>query len=142
MRSIARRQLIGFFLAMTCALAMTSCIPPDDGSPQITSMTITPSTIKKSSIGMTDESFTITIETANFTEPLESADVRIQDLNRSASTDTAPEISGDTIVIKNVLLSWFNGAAPGTYAISAKVFSEGDLQAASEINLATVTVEE
>lgn len=142
MFKLTRHGLFVCFSALTFAMVLlgSSCVPIDDGSPQISTLTITPSTISESSTGMTDQFFEITIVTANFTEPIESAQVFIQDLNREAVFNTAPEITGDTIVIKRVPFAWFSEVGVGEHAISATVFSEGDLQSATELNLTTVTV--
>ena len=142
MPKLTRRSLLRLMTTLTLLLTTSSCIDLEDGSPRIASLTITPSTITRSSQGMTDQYFEITIVTENFTEPLESAQVFIQDLNREATQSMAPQISGDTITIKNVAFAWFTGVPVGEHAISASVFSQGDLQTATELNLATVTITE
>ncbi len=135
------RRLITAAILFTLAVLFAGCLDLEDlDSPRIASMTITPSTISQGSTGMTDEFFTITIVTENFTEPLESVEVQIQENNREAQSTQAPRINGNTIVLERVTLSWFQGLEPGDYAISASVFSEGELQNATEQNLATVTV--
>ena len=129
-------------LALLCAVALyAGCLPEDETAPRIDSVRITPNEISRTgSAGMTDENFTITIQTANFTEPLEGATVTIASEGRSADSSVPPTINGDTIVITGVRLAWFEGLAEGEYAINAQVFSEGDLQTATETNVATVTV--
>lgn len=136
----------GFMLCVVSLLCLAlmswaGCIPVDETAPRIDSVTITPDTISKTgSAGMTDENFTITIQTANFTEPLEGAIVSIDSPPRDASSSEPPTISGDTITITGVKLAWFEGLAEGTYSINAQVFSEDDLQTATETGVTTITV--
>ena len=140
MFKLTRHSLLLCFSALTLALLFSSsCVPLDDGSPQISTITISPSTFSKSSTGMTDEFITVTIVTANFTEPLEDVTVTIQDLNREVIFNTAPEINGDTI-IKRTPLAQFSDLDVGEHAISATAFSQDDLQTAGELNLTTITV--
>lgn len=135
-----RAFLMTALFTLLALVSLGGCVPVDDGSPRIASLTITPDTINENSTGMTDQFFEITIVTENFTEPLESAQVFIQELNREAAFTNAPEITGDTIVIRRVPFAWFSGVEAGTHAISATVYSVDDLQSATELNLATVTV--
>lgn len=136
----------GFMLCVVSLLCLAlvswaGCIPVDETAPSIESVTISPNTISKTgSAGMTDENFTITIKTSNFTEALEGATVSIDSPSREASSSVPPTISGDTITITGVRLALFEGLAEGEYSINAQVFSEGDLQTATETGVATVTV--
>ena len=136
----------GWTLCLVSLLCLTfgllaGCIPIDETAPRIESVSISPNTISSTgSAGMTDENFTIIIRTANFTEPLEGATVSIDSPSRDANSLTPPTISDDTITITGVKLAWFEGLSEGVYSINAQVFSEGDLQTATETDVATVTV--
>lgn len=110
--------------------------------PDITSVTITPDTIAENSTGMTDEFFEVTIETTGFEFPLEGASVEIVELGREGSTNEAPTIDGDQIVINGILQSWFQGVPPGEYNINVTVFSEDNAERVSRDDLATITVTE
>ena len=110
--------------------------------PDITSVTITPDSIAENSTGMTDEFFSVTIETSGFEFPLEGAEVRIVDLDRVGSTNPPPTINGDQIIVNDILQSWFQGVPPGEYNIQVTVFSEDQAESVTRDDLATVTVTE
>jgi hypothetical protein len=116
------------------------CGPIDDNLPTIVSMSITPNSIPRANGGMTDQFFEITIVTANFSSPLsENVRVFIQENNEEAVAGEIT-INGDTIVLKRIAQSWFQGLEPATYNIGATVNSEGEAEQATQRNLATVTV--
>ena len=110
--------------------------------PDITSVTISPDSIAENSTGMTDEFFSVTIETSGFEFPLEGAEVRLVDFNRVGVTNTPPTIDGGQIVINEILQSWFQGVPPGEYIIEVTVFSEDQAESVERDDLATITVTE
>lgn len=128
-----------------CLLALiivtaTAC-PLDDifEEPQILSMTVTPSSLPRSEIGMTDEFFTVVLSLINFDEEIENVSVFIQDPYRDA---VPQEIligpRGDEVELRGIAKTWFTGFTPGTYQIGALI--ETETVSVRENNLATVTV--
>jgi hypothetical protein len=49
-------------------------------------------------------------------------------------------INNDTITLRNIAQSWFQGLEPATYSIGATITSEGSAEQVTQLNLATVTV--
>lgn len=138
LRPPRRRLLAAAILLITAVSA--GCGPIDDNLPTIVSMSITPNSIPRANGGMTDQFFEITIVTANFSSPLsENVRVFIQENNEEAVAGEIT-INGDTIVLKRIAQSWFQGLEPATYNIGATVNSEGEAEQATQRNLATVTV--
>jgi hypothetical protein len=126
-------MILGIFLTASCGQLA------DDG-PTIVSMTISPNSIPKANGGMTDQFFEVTIVTSGFASPL-SDDVRvfIQE-NQQEAVAGEVVINGDTIVMKKIAQSWFQGLEPATYNIGATVNSEDNAEQVNQLNLATVTV--
>lgn len=138
LRTTRRRVIAAALLLITAVCA--GCGPIDDDLPTIVSMSITPNSIPRANGGMTDQFFEITIVTANFASPLsENVRVFIQENDEDAVAGEIT-INGDTIVMKRIAQSWFQGLEPATYNIGATVNSEGEAEQATQRNLATVTV--
>ena len=134
-----RRHLLAAALLLIAAVS-AGCGPIDNDLPTIVSMTITPNSLPRADVGMTDEFFEITIVTANFTSPLgENVTAYIQE-NKAEAVAGEIVINGDTIVMKKIALNWIQGLEPATYNIGAVVTSEGEAEQAELRNLATITV--
>lgn len=129
-------------LAMSGAMLTLSGCPELDDGPDIASVSISPNTVKKSSTGMTDEFFTVVIQTSGFESTLTGATVSIQDIDPplEAQPQEEPIINGDTITLNRIPKSWFSGLDVGEYAIEASVTSE--LTTLRRANVATITVTE
>ncbi len=133
---MTRPLFLGAALAMV--LGNTSCIDAAS-DPDIVSVTVSPNTVPRSSTGMTDEFFTVTIVTSGFTSPPTGATVAIQELDPKLEAQPgATEINGDTITLQEIPKSWFGGLEEGTYNIETTVTS--DLTDLTQSNTATVTV--
>ena len=140
-------RLAPALLLLVCAaLALPACpgIGVDDG-PTIEDVTIDPSTISTSDTGMTDEYFTITIETAGFTEPISGADATIQEAGREAVPGQI-DVTGDVVTLREIPKTWFGNLAPGDYFIEIFVYSGDDpatpLESVRQANATQVTVTE
>ena len=129
-------------LTLTGAMLTFSGCPDLDDGPDITSVTISPNTVKKSSTGMTDEFFTVVIQTSGFESELTGATVAIQDIDPAleAQPQEEPVINGDTITLNRIPKSWFSGLDVGEYAIETTVTSE--LTTLRRANVATISVSE
>lgn len=133
-----------FVMAALWALALTSCTDIVDDGPRIVAVTVDPSSLSVNETGMTDQFFEITIETAGFTAPIDGAEVTIQDVDRLAEPQDAPEITGDTIRLTRIAQSWFGGLSEGTYDLEVYVYSgdpDNPDESVRQGNAATVTVE-
>jgi hypothetical protein len=134
-----RRTLLQATLAAAMLLA-AGCGAIDDNGPSIVSMTVTPGSIPRASGGMTDQFFQVTIVTSGFGAALsEDARVFIQE-NEQEAVAGEIVIEGETIILKQIAQSWFQGLDPATYNIGATVRSEGDAEQVTQLNLAQVTV--
>ncbi|MGM0555660.1 MAG: hypothetical protein ACQEVA_04690 [Myxococcota bacterium] len=141
-RKISLAALIVAMLALTTVIS--SCVPEAFG-PNITSATITPSTISESNTGMTDEYFDVTLNTSGFDGEFQDAEVFIQipggsdrPANGSFSTIEPDDISTITSDPQSIPLSWFGGLEPGVYNIGATV--QTDLEDYTQLDVATVEV--
>lgn len=108
---------------------------------QIVSVEISPNTISRNNMTMTDE-FTIVIVTAGFETPLAGARVLIQQNQNPAEPQNTPVIQGDTITLERIPQFWFQGLAVGEYPLSVRVFSEDEVESVEELDVASVTVTE
>ncbi|MEM1349892.1 MAG: hypothetical protein AAGI01_15120 [Myxococcota bacterium] len=128
------------------ALGLTSCLVnnPAGLGPSIVSLDITPSQLPVADTGMTNQFFTIVIETDGFTDTITDATVTIQEENRDAPKQEPPVIDGSTITLSGIAQSWFSGLEANTYNLKVTVVAEDEagnlLQSASAQNVATVTV--
>jgi hypothetical protein len=132
-----------FTLVMAAfVVLMTTACPLDDifEEPQILSMTVTPDTIPRSDVGMTDEYFTVTLRLLNFTEEITDVVVFIQEPYLEAVPQEEVFVSeqGDEIELRGIAKTWFSGYTPGVYNIGALVRTA--TISVRENNLATVTV--
>ena len=136
-------RVFGVVLLITLALGMFGCdtLIGELDSVNIVSVNVTPATISESSTGMTDQFFTVTIQTAGFTEEIEGAEVRIQQNDRKGEPQNV-SVQGDTIVLERIALSWFQGLGVGEYPISARVFSADEVESVEQLDVATITVTE
>jgi len=141
---LRNHRFLPLFLLICFALVpLAGCVDTLDDGPQIESVTITPNSLSQSSTGMTDEFFEVTILTSGFTTPIETATVKIQDVDgegREGEPQGAPTINGDTVVISQIAKSWFGGLEPGQYNIEVTV--ENSVDSVRQANAATVTVTE
>ncbi len=137
-QNLIHPHLITLMILGAALLFSNGCIDAVDG-PDITSVTVTPGSISKSETGMTDESFTVVIQTSGFESELTGATVAIQDLDPPLEGQPLedPTISGDTITLR-ILKSWLGGLDEGTYSIETTVTSE--LTTIKQGNSATVTI--
>ena len=135
-------RTLALLLALGSLLFLTAC-PLDFADldePQILNMTISPSTITHAETGST-ESFSVEISVVNFDDEPDSAEIFIQDGNRSAAfNDDDLHIDGNLILIDNIAYTWFQGYSPGVYDIGVEI-SSPTVSLLRETNVATVTIE-
>lgn len=127
------------------ALGLTSCIVNNGVTgPAVVSVDVTPSELPIADTGMTNQFFSVIIETSGFTEPITDATITIQEADRDAPKIEAPVIDGSTITLGGIAQSWFSGLEEGTYNLKVTVVAENEEgaleQSASSQNVATVTV--
>jgi hypothetical protein len=141
-RTLSLAALIIVMLALTTVIS--SCVG-DPFGPNITSATITPSTVAESNTGMTDEYFEVTLTTSGFEGEFQDAEVFIQIPgadNRPANGSFSTIEPGDISTIVNdpqsIPLSWFGGLEPGVYNIGATI--QTDLEDYTQLDVATVEV--
>lgn len=144
MRKSSIRSLLRWMLWTCCLVALMGCDGllggVGDGT-QIVSVQITPDTIAESSTGMTDQFFTVTIETSGFIEDIADAEVFIQQNDRVGQPGNV-QINGSTIVLEQIAQSWFSGLGAGVYPIGARVSSVDDIESVTQNSVATITVTE
>ena len=125
-----------FLLAVLCG-----CGEDLGAGASIVSLSVTPSTIKQTDSGMTDEFFTVTIVTSGFEDEIdpELTRVFVQDPEIDAVPGTA-ELNGSTITLDRIAKTWLGGLAPDVYSVGAEVRS--DTESVTQRDLATITIEE
>ncbi len=138
--------------ALLALLALTVFGCGDDlaGGPSVESMTITPNTIAVSDTGMTDEFFSVTVQVAGFTEPVDAGSTRVFYSDGASDVEGiygSSALAGSTIQLGNIATSWFQGQPAGTYELGVTVQSEADssgrpAESVTEFGLATVTITE
>ena len=137
-------------LAIALAFVMFGCGDDLAGGPSVTDMTITPSTIAVSDTGMTDEFFSVQIQVAGFSEPVDAASTRV--FFSDGATDIegiygSSSLVGTTIQLDRIATSWFQGQTPGSYELGVTVQSVADdsgrpAESVTEFGLASVTITE
>ena len=141
-----RQSLFSVFVL----LFAVSCLPASASEGQILSVTISPNVIATSDTGMSDEFFTIEIETTGFTDPIDVDETQAYFFDGDEQTDAvyqSARLDGDTIILESIFTSWFGAQPAGSYEIGVTVNTELGITgrptaSVSEFGLATVTITE
>lgn len=135
-RAGGRRRAVGALL-MLALLVVAGCGDVDAG-PEITAVTVEPSTIE---FNRYNGSMSVTISIAGFSGKVVEADAFIQLTPSPARTATKESFSqqGNTLRLEGVPRTWFQGLPPGSYQIGAAVISERG-ESVEQLDLATVQV--
>lgn len=134
-------QLVLAVLLVSAAMVLPSCIDAGEGFPDITSLSISPTSLSEfETANMTDQFFTIEMTVADFESEITEADVfiQLQGGDRVADKESF-EQNGNTIAITGVRYSWFSNLEPGNYQVGATVVSSTG-ERVQALDLATVTI--
>ncbi len=123
-------------------------IGSDDASttPTIDSIIISPDSISAASTGMTDQFVSVTLGVSGFNAPINVEGTRIfLEANGVDGDYQSATLTGDTIQLTNIAISWFQGLEPGEYSVAAEVVSQdGDdgepTETITQLGLATITI--